>query len=99
MSKTTITVVARVIALPDKVDVVKLVLMSLIEPTRQEIGCITYELFQNHADLTYFTFVEEWESQALLTTHLASVHIAKAQSQLQGLIATAPEIGIYQQLA
>lgn len=99
MSKTTIKVVARVIALSNKVEEVELVLMSLIEPTRQEVGCITYELFQNYADLTDFTFVEEWESQALLNTHLASVHIAQAQSQLQGLIATAPDIRIYQQLA
>lgn len=99
MSKTTIKVVARVIALPEKIESVKSVLMSLIEPTRQESGCITYELFQNQTDLTDFTFVEEWESQALLNTHLASVHIAQATSQLEGLIATAPDIRIYQQLA
>lgn len=99
MSKTTIKVIARVIALPDKVAAVKLVLISIVEPTRQEAGCIIYELFQNNADLTDFTFVEEWKSQALLNTHLASVHITQAVSQLQGLIATAPEIRIYQQLA
>jgi quinol monooxygenase YgiN len=99
MSKTTIKVVARVVALSENVEAVKRVLMSLIEPTRQEAGCISYELFQNQTDLTDFTFVEEWESQALLNTHLASVHIAQAQSQLQGLIATAPDIRIYKQLA
>ncbi len=44
MTKTTIRVVARVVALADKVDELKLVLMRLIEPTRQEKGCIIYEL-------------------------------------------------------
>lgn len=97
--KTTIKVVARVIALADKIEAVKLALISLIEPTRQEAGCITYELFQNQNDLTDFTFVEEWESQELLNTHLASVHIAQATTQLEGLIATQPDIRIYQQLA
>lgn len=99
MSKTTIKVVARVVALPEQVEVVKLVLISLIESTLQEAGCITYELFQNQNDLTDFTFVEEWESQELLNIHLASKHIAQATSQLAGLIVIAPDIRIYRQLA
>lgn len=99
MSKTKLKIVARVVALPEQVEVVKAILISLIEPTRQEAGCITYELFQNQNDLTDFTFVEEWESQKLLNTHLASVHIQQATSQLEGLIATAPDIRMYQKLA
>jgi quinol monooxygenase YgiN len=99
MSKTTVRVVARVVALSDKVEDVKSVLIALIEPTRQEDGCIVYELLQNHADPTDFTFIEEWESKALLDTHLASAHIAKAESQLDGLLAAEPDIRVYHLLA
>jgi len=99
MTKTTIRVVARVVALADKVDELKLVLMRLIEPTRQEKGCIVYELLQNQEELTDFTFIEEWESQALLEEHLASAHIAEAESKLEGLVAAEPDIRIYQLLA
>lgn len=99
MSKTTIRVVARVVAILEKVDEVKSILLEIIEPTRQEQGCITYELLQNKADPTDFTFVEEWESQALLNEHLNSAHIAQASSQLNGLIATEPDIRVYQLLA
>jgi len=99
MSKTTIRVVARVVALPDKVEEVKSVLLGLIEPTRKEEGCIVYELLQNQADPTDFTFVEEWESQALLEAHLASAHIEEAESQLDGLVAAEPDIRLYQLLA
>ena len=99
MSKTTIRVVARVVALPDQVEEVKSVLLGLIEPTRKEEGCIVYELLQNHADPTDFTFVEEWESQALLEAHLASAHIEEAESQLNGLVAAEPDIRLYQLLA
>lgn len=98
MSKTTVRVVARVVALPDKVEQVKSVLLELLNPTRQETGCIVYELLQNHEDSTDFTFVEEWESQALLDTHLASAHIAKAESQLEGLVAAEPDIRLYRLL-
>ena len=99
MSKTTIRVVARVVALPDKVEQVKSVLMGIIEPTRQEKGCIVYELLQNQEDPTDFTFVEEWESQELLNTHLASVHITQAASQLNGLLGSALDIRTYRLLA
>lgn len=99
MSQTTLRVVARVIARPEKVEEVKSILIKLVEATRQEEGCITYELLQNHEDVTDFTFVEEWESQALLEAHLASVHIAQAQSQLEGAIAAEPDIRLYRLLA
>lgn len=95
----TIRVVARVIALPDKVEAVKTVLLELIEPTRQENGCIKYELLQNQSEPTDFTFVEEWSSHQALDAHLASAHIQKAVAQLHGLIATEPDIRRYHLLA
>jgi quinol monooxygenase YgiN len=99
MSKTTIRVVARIVALPDKVEQLKSVLIGLIEPTRKEEGCTAYELLHNQADPTDFTFVEEWESQALLDTHLASAHIQEAVSQLNSLVAAEPDIRVYRLLA
>jgi quinol monooxygenase YgiN len=99
MSQTTLRVVARVIARPEKVEQVKSILTKLVEATRQEEGCITYELLQNHQDVTDFTFVEEWESQALLEAHLASAHIAQAKSQLEGAIVAEPDIRLYRLLA
>ncbi|WP_413162975.1 putative quinol monooxygenase [Capilliphycus salinus ALCB114379] len=93
--KQTLRVVARIIALPDQVEPVKAVLSELIEPTRQEPGCIQYELLQNRAAPTDFTFVETWESEAALETHLASAHLQVATEKLQGLIATPPDIRRY----
>ena len=99
MAKQTVRVVARVVALPDQVEPVKSILLSIIEPTRQEAGCIFYELMQNSADPTDFVFVEEWETQELLDAHLNSQHIQQAASQLNGLAAMPPDIRCYQLLA
>lgn len=44
MAKKMVRVVARVVALSEKVEEVKLVLLGLVEPTRRESGCIHYEL-------------------------------------------------------
>ena len=98
MSKPTIRVVARLVALPDKIEELKSLLLSIIDPTRQEQGCIKYELLQNNSDPTDFTFVEEWESDAKLDAHLASKHIQEALPKLEGVAAAAPDIRRYQLL-
>ncbi|GAB4224897.1 MAG: putative quinol monooxygenase [Stanieria sp.] len=93
-----VRVVARVIALPDKIEQLKAVLIELIEPTRAEAGCIQYDLLQNTSDPTDFTFVEEWSSTAALEAHLTSQHLQKAINQINGLVAQPPDIRRYEQI-
>ncbi len=99
MSLHTIRVVARVVALPDKVEAVKSILISIVLPTRQEKGCIKYELLQNNAEPRDFTFVEEWESESLLEKHLASSHIEAASLELKDLLTVPPDICRYDLIA
>jgi quinol monooxygenase YgiN len=82
MSKTVVGVVARIVAKPGSIDVVRDELTSLLEPTRNEPGCILYELMQNDADPTDFTFYEEWTSGEALDAHAASAHIADVFTRL-----------------
>lgn len=91
-------VVARVVALPDKIEALKAVLLALVKPTRQEVGCLQYDLLQNQEDLTDFTFVEQWESLQHLQSHLASVHLQTALTQIEGLVASPPDIRCYDQI-
>ena len=92
----TLRVVVRVIALPDKIEELKTLLISLVEATRREKGCISYDLLQNELEPTDFTFVEEWQTVEDLERHLASNHIQQAISQLDGLVAVLPDIRRYQ---
>ncbi len=95
MSASKLYVVARLTALPDRVEETKAVLLGLLEPTRPEEGCIRYDLFQNQADPTDFTFIEEWQDKACLDAHLASSHIQDALAQLPSLLAGDPVISLY----
>lgn len=99
MSKSTVRVVARLVALPNKIEELKSLLLSIIEPTRQEPGCIQYQLLQNLSDPTDFTFVEEWDSHAALDAHLASPHLQAGIERLNGLVAAPPDIRRYEWLA
>ncbi|OUC15800.1 MAG: antibiotic biosynthesis monooxygenase [Alkalinema sp. CACIAM 70d] len=94
----TIRVVAHVIAKPDQIEALKALTLSILEPTRQESGCIQYELHQNLQDPTDFTFIEEWESEAALEAHLQTPHLQAAMAQLDGIVAAMPDIRSYQRL-
>ena len=87
MPKTAIGVVARIIAKPDSVEIVREALTSLLEPTRAEAGCIIYELMQNTADPTDFTFYEEWTDEASLNAHGAAAHLKSTFQKLDGHLA------------
>lgn len=88
MSDDTLRVVARVIARPESVALVREMLLGLVAPTRREDGCIRYELMQNRADPTDFTFYEEWRSGAALDAHAASAHLKHAFTVLEGHVAS-----------
>ncbi len=87
MSQGTLRVIARLVARPGKEDALRSLLMGLIAPTRKESGCITYELLQNKENSREFTFVEEWEDEAVLGAHFAMDHIKNALAKFPELLA------------
>lgn len=87
MAKTAVGVVARITAKPESVEIVREGLMSLLEPTRGEAGCILYELMQNRTDPTDFTFYEEWTDEASLNAHGAAAHLRTTFQTLEGHLA------------
>jgi quinol monooxygenase YgiN len=62
-------VIARVRAKTEYVAQVRDTLSALVEPTRRESGCLSYELLQNGSDPTDFVFVEQWASAAAERAH------------------------------
>jgi quinol monooxygenase YgiN len=70
-------------------------LLGLLAPTRNESGCIRYELLHNAADPTDFTFIEEWADETALNAHLQTPHLTAAVVQSQPLLAAAIDIRRY----
>ena len=95
MSKAVLGVVARIVAKLESVEVVRTGLTSLLAPTRAEVGCILYELMQNEADPTDFTFYEEWTNAEALDAHGRSDHIKAAFATLEGHLAAPPDVRRY----
>lgn len=99
MPKHSVRVVARLIAQEDSIDKVRTVLTTLIEPSRQEQGCVSYELLRNSADAKDLTVVEEWQTDAALDAHFETAHFHEATTKLQGILAGEPDIRRYRRIA
>jgi quinol monooxygenase YgiN len=56
---------------------------SLIAPSRQEPGCLVYELHVDPEDPGKFMFYEKFKDQAALDVHLASPHFHNFQRLLK----------------
>jgi quinol monooxygenase YgiN len=78
MNEKTLTVVAISETTPEKAEELKSICLGLIEPTRKEEGCISYELYQDITNPGKFTFVENWKSEEHLNIHLKSPHLTSA---------------------
>jgi quinol monooxygenase YgiN len=81
-----VTVVAKLVVREDAVETVKAELLKLIEPTRQEAGCIEYRLHQDNDDPKVFIFYENWQSMASLERHIASTHYQDYVAAVDGMI-------------
>ncbi|MDO6563689.1 antibiotic biosynthesis monooxygenase [Amphritea sp. 1_MG-2023] len=53
---TELIIVARIEAKPDQTDLVKTELIRLIDPTREEAGCLQYDLHQDNNNPAVFLF-------------------------------------------
>ncbi|WP_331766398.1 putative quinol monooxygenase [Embleya sp. NBC_00896] len=50
-------------------------LLSFVEPTRREAGCLQYHFHADRDDPSTFVFYEAWRSQADLDAHLQLPHM------------------------
>ncbi|MDR3570416.1 MAG: putative quinol monooxygenase [Syntrophobacteraceae bacterium] len=89
-----ITVIARFRAAKGAERELRELLLSLIEPSRSDQGCVSYDLHQGLQDPTLFVFYETWENKELLSSHSATAHVRQLRSQSKTLLAEPPEVSL-----
>ena len=82
-----LTIVANIKANVDKIELVKTELLKLIKVTREEEGCINYDLHQDNENPSHFMFYENWESRELWQTHMNNQHLADYMTATEGAVA------------
>lgn len=87
-----IRIMARLTARAGSTAALGSVLLDLCAPSRDEAGCLSYELFHNQDDPLEFVTLEEWTDQAAADAHLQSPHVAAATALAGELLAQPPLI-------
>jgi len=98
LAENKLTVLATIIARPGKEAELRALLLSLLAPTRQEAGCLNYDLHVAPDQPGKFLFHENWESQAHLDAHLKTPHLTFALRRLDELAAEPPHLAFWHQI-
>ena len=70
-------VIAEFFIKEEAIDLVIPYFKQLVDETRKEPLCISYELCVDQSDKSHFIFIEQWPDQNALDTHSASAHFQK----------------------
>jgi quinol monooxygenase YgiN len=82
-----IVLIANVVLKDGKNEGVLEALKALHKATHQEDeGCLQYDLHTDREKENVYTFIETWESEALLAEHMGKAHFKAFQAALEGKV-------------
>ena len=91
-----ITVIAQFSVKENKINDFLAKCQELIKHTRQEAGCVSYELQQNTEQANHYVFLEQWKSKADLELHFATPHFTSSVPVLVEYCEQAPVVQTFQ---
>ena len=89
---TELRVVAEIVAKPGSEDGIRSALATLAVATRDEDGCVAYEVFESQAAPGTFFTIETWRSPEDMAAHLQTEHLAAAFAAADGHVSVPPAI-------
>ncbi|GAA1570408.1 MULTISPECIES: putative quinol monooxygenase [Streptomyces] len=92
MSQPPVTLVGTARPRPERAAELKELLLSFVEPTRREPGCLEYHFHEDRDRPGVFVFYEAWRSQADLDAHLDLPHLRDFRERRMEFLETDLEI-------
>jgi len=92
-------VMARITVKPEAAKAVERILVELVTKSREEAGCVSYELYQQAGAPHVFQTVEAWQEKANADAHMGTPHVGAAIAAAGAMFAVPPEILAYAKLA
>ncbi|MEW6139475.1 MAG: putative quinol monooxygenase [Thermodesulfobacteriota bacterium] len=99
MSAKKVTVLARFRAKPGMEDRVREAVMALVGPTRQEAGCINYDLHRSLDDRATLFLYENWVSKEDLDEHLQMPYLKDFLGKADELLAEPVNITLWEMIS
>ncbi|MGH4121945.1 MAG: putative quinol monooxygenase [Clostridium sp.] len=90
-----ITIVAKNSIKQGKTEEFKLLAEKLINESRKESGCISYNLYEDSNNCNILTFIEQWENSEAIKLHNNSEHFTSIVPKFAELKESQSEINLY----
>ncbi|MBU3191459.1 antibiotic biosynthesis monooxygenase [Clostridium bowmanii] len=90
-----ITIVAKNSIKPGKAEQFKVLAERLINESRKERGCISYNLYEDASNCNILTFIEVWENSEAINLHNNSEHFTGIVPKFGDLKDGKSEINLY----
>lgn len=71
------------IAKEDSIDEMKALLKTMVEPSKNEKGCLFYEIYQLKENRAKFVVIESWENEESLEGHKTTEHYKHYKSTFE----------------
>src|SRR5438876_541216 len=91
-----IVVAGSVMVQPEKREMAAAAAVKMVAATKQEPGCLKYDIYSDLNDPNHFFVFEEWENDAALMDHFKSRHMAEFAAVLGEVLAAPPEVTRYE---
>jgi quinol monooxygenase YgiN len=89
-----ITIIAKNIIKPGMAENFKIAARQLVEASRKETGCVSYDLCEDIYDSNILTFIECWKDETAIEKHNQSEHFTRIVPQL-GAFRDGSEVNSY----
>ena len=77
-----IKVIAHFYIKPELVEKTDGLFKELVEKSRKDKGCISYELFEVEGDTGHMVFIETWKDKSALDSHSKTEHFVRIINEL-----------------
>ncbi len=91
-------VLARITVKEAAADTAGAILTKLAMRSRQETGCLSYDVYRQAQAPHIFQTVEQWRDNAAADAHMKTAHVGAAFEAATRLLAGAPEVLAYDKL-
>lgn len=99
MNDEKIVLVARLKVKKEMVEEAKKVALALVEVSRTEEGCVSYDLHQAIDDETVFVWHEVWASKSALDEHFAKPYFTDFFAKVEEIAETPPQITLTRKIS
>lgn len=90
-----ILVTAKITAKSGKKDKIISKARNLIQSTRLETGCISYNLYSDTEDGDTLLMLEQWENNDVLNSHMKTKHFKTFNTAIEDILVKEVDITVY----